>query len=350
MSLPCVSIIIPTYNSGDRLVDSVDSALSQSFRDTEVIIVDDGSTDNTASLCRQIRDPRVRYFHQANGGESSARNLGMTKTRGEYVAFLDADDTWPPDFLDTMVNALRSNPDHGLAYSAVTAIHEDGPAMAFASPNRYKSGWLTAKYFEGGSCIMPSATLMRRGILADSYFDESLSIGQDNDFYMRLSIKSPFLFVPQTSILKAVSPDVPEKYKRPESMCDGILSMERFVYRMSALQFVSLRTAKRVISHKCRRTSKRARLYGYRSMATLLLAAAIRYHPLDIRLYIDMAKVLLMSRKKDKAVSWTMPEPLPLCRGDRLVADGRESSQIEKSPPLRAPKSVTDRNDFFGRF
>ena len=91
-----VSVIIPCYNRADIVRDTIDSILSQSYQNIEAIVIDDGSTDNTWGVISAYNDQRIRYFYQANGGLSAARNSGLEVARGEFIAFLDSDDEWNP--------------------------------------------------------------------------------------------------------------------------------------------------------------------------------------------------------------------------------------------------------------
>src|SRR5262245_16845767 len=109
--MPEVSVIIPSYNSARYLTDAVSSVLGQTFLDFEVLIIDDGSTDDTAAVISRYGE-RVGYIRQLNAGVAAARNRGIKESRGRYVAFLDADDTWHQDKLETQVRALRENPDY----------------------------------------------------------------------------------------------------------------------------------------------------------------------------------------------------------------------------------------------
>ncbi len=109
--MPRVSVVVPLYNKSATIGTALGSVLGQSYRDLELIVVDDGSTDGGASVPAAAADPRVRIISQANAGPGAARNRGLRESRGEYVAFLDADDEWQPDFLETAVGALDGDPE-----------------------------------------------------------------------------------------------------------------------------------------------------------------------------------------------------------------------------------------------
>jgi glycosyltransferase involved in cell wall biosynthesis len=111
--VPRVSVVIPLYNKAESVLAAVGSVLRQSYPDFELIVVDDGSTDSSASVAAGIGDRRIRLVAQANAGPGAARNRGLGEARGEYVAFLDADDEWAPGFLELAVTALDGHPECG---------------------------------------------------------------------------------------------------------------------------------------------------------------------------------------------------------------------------------------------
>jgi len=116
MSSPLVSVIIPTYNRAALLCEAVDSVLQQTYRNIEVIVVDDGSTDDTTAVMEKYGD-RVRYSRRPNAGVNAARNLGFKQSKGEFIALLDSDDLWAPYKLELQVRLLRFFTDVGFTFS-----------------------------------------------------------------------------------------------------------------------------------------------------------------------------------------------------------------------------------------
>src|SRR3990170_2838516 len=114
--MPKVSVIIPTYNREKYIVETLQSVFAQTFTDYEVIVIDDGSTDNTADVLRPYLD-RIVYIRKPNGGQGSARNVGIKVAKGEYIAFLDSDDLWMPEKLELQVKYLDNNKDAGLVFT-----------------------------------------------------------------------------------------------------------------------------------------------------------------------------------------------------------------------------------------
>lgn len=124
---PRVSVVVPCYNYGRFVTEAVDSILAQTFRDYEVIVVDDGSTDNTPEVLRGITDPRVRVLRKENGGCASARNAGRALARGEFLTFLDADDLWRPTFLERQVAVLDAEP--GVSFCFTDMVRSTNGAL-----------------------------------------------------------------------------------------------------------------------------------------------------------------------------------------------------------------------------
>ena len=115
-----VSVIIPTYNREATLKRAVESVLNQTYTDFELIIVDDGSTDNTRQLVENIHDDRITYYYvKINSGAAAARNYGIERAEGEYIAFQDSDDYWHSDKLEKQMKVMESNPDIGFVYHII---------------------------------------------------------------------------------------------------------------------------------------------------------------------------------------------------------------------------------------
>lgn len=126
--MPTVSILLPTYNRAKFLGEAISAALSQTFTDLEIVLVDDGSSDGTRELVESFAkdDDRVRYIYQDNAGVSVARNRAMRESRGDLIAFLDSDDVWMPWKLELQVEVLQAYPNAGMCWTDMDAIHPDG--------------------------------------------------------------------------------------------------------------------------------------------------------------------------------------------------------------------------------
>ena len=186
-----VSVIVPAYNAMKYLPESLDSILAQTYRDFEVIIVNDGSTDNVIEWASQLTDPRVKLVSQENQGSAKARNTGLNHARGEYIAFLDADDLWDATKLAKQVEVLERNPEVGLVYTWVERINERG--ISFGKPFTVNlEGEIWAKLTEK-NVIAPSSAMIRRCCFEHiGCFDEKLkSFVEDWDMWLRIAAVYP---------------------------------------------------------------------------------------------------------------------------------------------------------------
>jgi len=320
--MPKISIIIPTYNRSKLLTETVDSVLNQSLSDLEVLIVDDGSTDETRSVVKQIRDKRVRYFYKENKGIGSARNLGLLHCCGEYVSFLDDDDLWPENYLATMVSNLERKPEYGAAYSLFKNFYPDGKIKDAFGSDRFLSGWLTKHYYKKIPCILPSASLFRKNVWNNFWWDESLSKFEDVEAFLRLSAKIQFLYVPNTFIKRRLSQDRINGKAKLSPM--PILVFERFYFHFGGDKIVPERIAKRKISRVYRRLAKKHYQLGHRKAAISLFKKAIKYYPFDPQYYRGLSKAMFLNKENDKLPDWQMPKPLSAF----ITAFGRKAELI----------------------
>ena len=307
--MPEVSVIIPTYNRSNLVKDAISSVLVQTEPDLEVIVVDDGSTDDTRSVVECINDERVIYFYKTNGGVSSARNYGLSKAKGKYIAFLDHDDLWPENYLAVMSAGLEGHAEFGLAYSPITVRYPDGGQIKSYKAPKGKSGWIMLDLFNKGF-IWTSATIIRKSVLKNFYFDESLRKSyEDSDYFLRLSMRTLFLFVED---VEAIRRNHPENFSTKVGVQPTrILILERFYFRLGGDKIIPAKIAKRKLSHATRKAAEAYRHKANRLAAITLYKQAIKYHPADLRLYLGLGRALLLSKRNDRAPNWMMPEALP---------------------------------------
>jgi len=305
--MPHVSVVIPTYNRSKFVKEAIESVLEQSYKNFELIVVDDGSTDDTRSVVEQISDNRVKYYYKNNSGPAAARNLGLDKSKGQYISFLDSDDLWPPEYLDTIVGQLDENKDYTAAYTRVICIQQDGTKADMSNGKRYKSGWMTKAFFTTSPSLFPSAICFHKSVWKDIFWDEQLIGGEDYDIFVRISTKTKFLFVPGTSIIKRWQPDNLSSASIPICTVHGAQTLERFYFTLGGDKFISRKTAMRKISHRYRKAAREFRKSGNRRAAILLAKKAIQLYPLDFRLYADLATAYLLSKKGDSLPNWQLP-------------------------------------------
>lgn len=172
-----ISVIIPVYNGAAFIAAALESVLGQTYQSWEMIVVDDGSTDDTASVVHQFSD-RVRYLYQPNRGPAAARNTGMAAAKGELIAFLDHDDQWTPDKLTVQANYLQQNPQVGYVLARMHIMLEPGVTWP-ASLNQ-------SHYAQDPVGFVPSATLIQHTVFDRvGYFDSTLRQAEDVDWFAR---------------------------------------------------------------------------------------------------------------------------------------------------------------------
>jgi glycosyltransferase involved in cell wall biosynthesis len=195
-----VSVIIPAYNAELYLAEAIESVLAQTYRTVELIVVDDGSTDNTALIAKKFADS-VRLIHQTNQGLSAARNAGIRSAQGEIIALLDADDLWESCFLEVMVSALEQNPQLIGAYCGFQYINAEGsivgrPSLRVVAPEVFHE---TLLY--NGNWLAPSGVIFRKSVAFEvGLFDEEIGPVADTDLWIKLSSRGPLIGLPQPLI------------------------------------------------------------------------------------------------------------------------------------------------------
>ena len=195
-----VSVIIPTYNHCDYVLQTLESVFAQSFSDYEVIVVNDGSPDNTSHvLAPLVQQGRIRYIEQTNAGQAAARNKGLAQATGEFIAFLDDDDLWPPDKLQWQVQALQNNPDLVFVSGIVQYINEKGEFEYKQKPPTKPVTFETL--FKGNPFVSPGQILIRATALrASGGLNEDLWGTDDYDLWLRLAMRGKVAFMPQVGL------------------------------------------------------------------------------------------------------------------------------------------------------
>ena len=178
-----VSVIIPVYNRAKTIKKSIDSVLNQSFQDIEVVVVDDGSTDDTALIVKEISDPRVRYYYQENMGACVARNHGIDVSSGELIAFQDSDDFWYPEKLQKQVDVILRNPSVDIVCCKTLCKKLDGSIMK--SLELHKEGIISKEVGPYG--ISTQTLLVKRFVFNNIRFDPKVTRYQDLDFLLSAS-------------------------------------------------------------------------------------------------------------------------------------------------------------------
>jgi glycosyltransferase involved in cell wall biosynthesis len=195
-----VSVIIPTFNRAKFLKEAVESVFAQSGDGFELIVVDDGSTDETAKMLEEFGD-RVRVLRQENRGVSAARNAGIAAARGEWVAFLDSDDLWKKRKLEKQAAWVAAHPQVKICHTDEEWIR-DGAKVNQLKKHAKPAGWIFEQCLP--FCVVsPSSVMIHKSVFDDvGVFDETLPACEDYDLWLRIAVKYPFGFIPDRLVVK----------------------------------------------------------------------------------------------------------------------------------------------------
>lgn len=180
------SVIIPLYNKAHYILATLKSVLAQTFKDLEVIVVDDGSTDGSADVVRTIVDSRLLLISQPNGGVSRARNTGIKAASGEWIAFIDADDQWDDEYLEQMYALIQRNPEEN--FFACARHGRPIPQLPEESIIEDAAAW--GIIYWTGSVVVRRAMFDKVGL-----FREGISLGEDRDMWLRIGLATPTVFL-----------------------------------------------------------------------------------------------------------------------------------------------------------
>jgi glycosyltransferase involved in cell wall biosynthesis len=188
--MPTVSVIIPFFNRIEWMLEAVESVLTQTFHDLELIIVDDGSTEQFDPALLGL-DPRILYVRQENLGPAAARNSGIAHARGQFIAFLDADDMYLPRKLEVQVRGMLDRPDAPLSHTSYTRVRSDGSPLEDVDSGSFE-GWVYPRIVT--FCPVATPTVMvRRAALGDLRFEERFRAGEDVMLWLRVARAGPIV-------------------------------------------------------------------------------------------------------------------------------------------------------------
>lgn len=173
MKYPLVTCIIPVFNGEKYIESAIESVLNQTYKNIEIILADDGSTDNTPNLIRKY-DGKIRYIRQPNAGSASARNLGISKTCGDFIGFLDSDDMWDKDKILLQLECFENNPEIDICLCNIKIINEKEKGIL-------DKNYVIITPYTVCSILIKAETLKKVG-----YFNINLKFGEDTDWFMRI--------------------------------------------------------------------------------------------------------------------------------------------------------------------
>ncbi|MDY6936859.1 MAG: glycosyltransferase [Cyanobacteriota bacterium] len=200
-----ISVILPIYNGEKTVRETIHSVLNQTLTNFELIVINDGSQDNTLDIIGKITDARIQVYSYTNAGQAASRNRGIERAKGEYIAFIDADDLWTPDKLESQLQALQDNPTAALAYSWTDYIDESGKLL---HPGRHTTanGNVLEKLIVNNFIENGSNPLIRQEVFEKvGVFEESLPPAEDWDLWLRIAEEYQFICIPAAQILYRVT-------------------------------------------------------------------------------------------------------------------------------------------------
>lgn len=187
-----VSIIIPTFNRRDYITIALDSVRVQTYKDYEIIIIDDGSSDDTKEVLKPYQE-NVRYFYQDNRGIPATRNKGIREAKGDFIAFLDSDDHWLPEKLERQIECFSKHPHYGMVATRCSCTTPEGKFLKKNRPG--KSGWILTDLFKANFIRTSSAMIKKECLEEIGLFDESLPECEEYDLWLRIAKQYPIGFI-----------------------------------------------------------------------------------------------------------------------------------------------------------
>ncbi len=297
---PRVDVIIPTFNSAASICEAVDSALAQTFQAIAVLVVDDGSTDDTRELVasRFGRQSNVSLLHQANAGPAAARNLGIRQSRSDLVAFLDSDDLWAPDKLEKQVGQLDGHPEAGLSFCDVTIEGDGDPRVTRFMRKRYRGDTSVRGIIEADFPGCTPSVVVRRTVLDElGGFDESFPNNEDWDLWIRIVTRYPVFFIEEPlAVVRARK----ESISRSRVLENRLSELRLWTKHAETLQQAGC--PRSVVRHKLARTHRRIaqtlRRQGRGAEAGSHYLAWWRMHPWEIQGLLWWLTVLVTGKPK----------------------------------------------------
>ena len=271
-----VSICIPTYNRKEYLKETIESILGQTYKDYEIVIVDDGSTDGTEEMIKDLGIP-VTYHWQPNGGDAAARNKLIELAQGRYISFIDSDDLLLPDAIERMVRVMEAETEDVIVYGSYFRIDEHGNVYGRCKRRLY-SGRITRHLFKT-ILVHACGSMFPTKLLKESpAFDSSLRICSDYDLWLRLSMKYKFMALDYPTF---------KRRRHPENLSKACLQncliefevVNRFYHHSGGQQVIPETTAAKVFSRKMCRAGRYAVKEGLYDKACELLGQSFQYRP-----------------------------------------------------------------------
>lgn len=291
-----ISVVIPLYNKEQSIASTLQTVLKQTYQDFEIVIVNDGSTDHSVEEVAKVPDPRIRLIHQSNAGVSAARNRGIAEARGEFVAFLDADDEWNPDYLKTQYKLTQKYPECSVFacnYEFKDAQGKVTPTIIRKLPFKGVDGILS-NYFEVASCSHPplwtSAVMVKKNAIQSiGGFPIGIKSGEDLLTWARLTVNGQIAYAKQAyAVFNVEGYSISEKPKRIPAEQDIVGQELKALLKAHPSKGLKLYNA---LWHKMRSSIYLRLKMRKKSIREALIS--IKYNPLNYKLYIYIVLNLL---------------------------------------------------------
>ncbi len=293
-SNPHISVVIPLFNKENYIKDSLNSVLNQNYPDFELIIVNDGSTDQSLKIINEINDPRIRIVNQNNSGVSAARNNGVKYSTGDYIAFLDADDIWSKSYLLNCRDLINKYPDAAIIGHALSRDKKKSCRAHRKLPKHFMHGYID--YFKVSrtvSLYSSSSVIIKREDFENSAgFNENLTHGEDLDLWIRLAAKGKTVYCTKelVSYRKDIKDSARLKTKDPDKHLISIINN----YHFESLGFNAYkhRLVARLLKHYI------ANRVFYKVRKYFTIQAFMRL-PIKYKIFILFGLIKIRFKKKD---------------------------------------------------
>lgn len=279
-----VSVVLPAYNAASFIAEALDSVIAQTYGNLEIIVVDDGSTDDTRRVVSQYDE--VKYVRQQRGGAGAARNRGIRHSHGKYVAFIDADDLWLPEKIERQVDLLRRSGLKWCYCDAYFSWYESEQVIGTLSNTQsVHQGDILVPYVLGRFSIPLPSTLVQRDVFeVVGYFDESLSTVEHTDLWARISVEYPIGYVDRPLVQIRKRFDSLKRTTDPEVTGENRRNMLDKIIRIAPERLEPLR--KQLLATSYVREGKHFLRYGRISRARRSFREAIKLRPISLRVYL----------------------------------------------------------------
>jgi glycosyltransferase involved in cell wall biosynthesis len=340
--MPKVSVIIPIYNVATVVAETLKSVLAQTYTDFEVLIIDDGSTDDSVAICQEFQDERFRMIHQQNRGLAGARNTGIRHAQGDYLAFLDSDDLWLPEKLERHVQHLETAPEVGVSFSRSHFIDAEGQPLGIYQMPKLTDitpGYLFCRNpISNGSCVVIRKAVLAEirfqdnlyGVVEDFYFDDSFRQSEDIECWLRIALQTSWKIegIPEALTLYRVNMG-----GLSANTLNQYVAWERILVKTQASHPEFVKTwGNKAKAYQLRYLARRAASQRSPKMATQFLHQALMT---DWRIILEEPRRTLLTLAATYSL-WLLPQPIYKLLEKQVMAltGSQQKQQIQQEQRL----------------